>query len=32
VVEQVVRRRIRRVYFERLEPAAVPDADAGVLE
>jgi magnesium and cobalt exporter, CNNM family len=26
VVEQVVRRRIHRVYFERLEPATVPDA------
>jgi CBS domain containing-hemolysin-like protein len=32
VVEQVVRRRIRRVYFERLEPATVPDADLGELE
>ena len=27
VVEQVVRRRVQRVYFERLEPAAVPDMD-----
>jgi CBS domain containing-hemolysin-like protein len=31
VVEQVVRRRINRVYFERLAPAAVPDADTADL-
>ena len=31
VVEQVVRRRIHRVYFERLAPAAVPDTDPAEL-
>jgi CBS domain containing-hemolysin-like protein len=31
VVEHVVRRRVHRVYFERLTPAAVPDTDPAEL-